>query len=136
MRDATTKAGIGKRSAAYLLCAMVAFAGFPLPADAEIIGTETVLAAQSRADSLARIGRALELAQVRERMQELGVQSTDVETRLAALTDAELASFAQRLEQAPAGGGALEVIGIVALVLFILELVGIIDIFKTVGKAT
>jgi hypothetical protein len=49
---------------------------------------------------------------------------------LAALTDAEIAALADRLEQAPAGGDALAVIGIVFLVLMILEFTGVIDIFK------
>ena len=44
-------------------------------------------------------------------------------------------SFADRLDRAPAGGDALEVVGLVFLVLLILELVGVIDIFKTIGKA-
>jgi hypothetical protein len=136
MREATPVVRIGKQSMAYVLCALIVVAGLPLPVRAEIIGTETVLAAQSRADSLARIARTLDTVNVRERMQQLGVQPADVDARLAALTDAELASFADRLDQAPAGGDALEVIGIVALVLFILELVGIIDIFKNIGKAT
>jgi hypothetical protein len=136
MRVAATRAGFGKRYTAYLLCALIVTAQFPFAAQAEIIGTETVLTAQDRAENLARIGRVLEIGQVRERMQQLGVEQSDVETRLASLTDAELASFADRLDRGPAGADALEVIGIVALVLFILELVGIIDIFKTVGKAT
>lgn len=134
MREATTKAGIGTRIMAYGLCAMVVAAGLPMPAQAGIIGTEAVLAAQSRAESLARIARVLDTEQARQRMQQLGVQPADVDTRLAALTDAELASYAERLGDAPAGGDALAVIGAVFLVLFILEVVGVIDIFKSVGK--
>jgi len=119
----------------YVLCAAVAVAGMPAPVQAGIIGTETVMTADARADSLARINRALQAAEVRERMQALGVAPATVDARLAALTDAELASFADRLDQAPAGGDALEVVGLVFLVLLILELVGVIDIFKTIGKA-
>jgi len=44
--------------------------------------------------------------------------------------DFELRSLADRMEQMPAGGDALAVIGIVFVVLIILELVGVIDIFK------
>ena len=53
-----------------------------------------------------------------------------VEGRLAALSEQEVASLADQIESAPAGGDALAVIGIVFLVLVILELVGVIDIFK------
>lgn len=119
----------------YVLCASVALAGIPAPTQAAIVGTDAVMAAGARADNLARINRVLETAEVRERMQTLGVAPAAVDARLAALTDAELASFADRLDQAPAGGDALEVIGLVFLVLLILELVGVIDIFKTIGKA-
>ena len=53
-----------------------------------------------------------------------------VEGRLDALSDAELATLAGQIGEAPAGGDALAVIGIVFVVLIILELVGVIDIFK------
>jgi hypothetical protein len=119
----------------YVLCATVALAGVPAPTRAAIIGTDTVMAAGARADNLARVTRVLQSAEVRERMQALGVAPDTIDARLAALTDAELASFADRLDQAPAGGDALEVVGLVFLVLLILELVGVIDIFKTIGKA-
>jgi hypothetical protein len=119
----------------YVLCAAVALAGVPAPTQAAIIGTDAVMAAEARADSVARINRVLEASEVRQRMQALGIAPATVEARLAALTDAELASFADRLDQAPAGGDALEVVGLVFLVLLILELVGVIDIFKTIGKA-
>ncbi len=119
----------------YVLCATVALAGVPAPTQAAIIGTDAVMSAEARADSVARINRVLHTSEVRQRMQALGIPPATVDARLAALTDAELASFADRLDQAPAGGDALEVIGIVFLVLLILELVGVIDVFKTIGKA-
>jgi hypothetical protein len=119
----------------YVLCATVALAGVPAPTQAAIIGTDAVMSAEARADSVARINRVLHTSEVRQRMQALGIPPSTVDARLAALTDAELASFADRLDQAPAGGDALEVIGIVFLVLLILELVGVIDVFKTIGKA-
>jgi hypothetical protein len=119
----------------YVLCATVALAGVPAPSQAAIIGTDAVMAAEARADHVARINRVLQRSEVRERMQALGVAPAAIDARVAALTDAELATFADRLDQAPAGGDALEVVGLVFLVLLILELVGVIDIFKTIGKA-
>ena len=54
-------------------------------------------------------------------------------TRAAALSDAELAQVAQEMQTLPAGGdGFFAVIGIVFVVLLILELTGVIDIFKKV----
>jgi hypothetical protein len=51
--------------------------------------------------------------------------------RVAALTDEELRYLDGRLAELPAGAGVVEVIGIVFVVLLILELVGVIDIFKS-----
>ncbi len=67
--------------------------------------------------------------EVREQMHALGVESAQIDARLAALTDSELNQLAQDIESAPAGG-ILEVIGVVFIVLLILEAVGVIDIFK------
>jgi hypothetical protein len=63
-------------------------------------------------------------------MQEMGVAPSVVDTRLASLSDRELHQMAMDMERAPAGGDALAIIGIVFLVLLILEVVGVIDIFK------
>jgi hypothetical protein len=52
--------------------------------------------------------------------------------RIAALTPAELSRLATQLEQAPAGGDGLAILGIVFLVLLALEFTGTIDIFKKV----
>jgi hypothetical protein len=60
----------------------------------------------------------------------MGVDPAGIEGRLDALSEAEIAALAGQIEQAPAGGDALAVIGIVFVVLIILELVGVIDIFK------
>ena len=51
--------------------------------------------------------------------------------RVAALTDSELLTLEQELEQLPAGGtGFVEVIGIVAIVLIVLELLNVTNFFS------
>ncbi|MGH8285257.1 MAG: PA2779 family protein [Steroidobacteraceae bacterium] len=122
-----------KQAAVALVSLLLIAGGLPRTTRAAIIDTQTVLAAHARGESLQRIDRVLQQDELRARLAKLGVERGAIDARLAALTDAELASFAERLESAPAGGDALGVIGIVFLVLVILELVGVIDIFKTVG---
>ena len=100
------------------------------PASAAMIGTGTAVAASTRAANLARVDRVLARADVQQRLTDLGVAPQAAHERAAALTDAELASFATQLESAPAGGDVLAVIGIVLVVLMILEITGVIDIFK------
>ena len=47
-------------------------------------------------------------------------------------TDEELETLASDLSSLPAGGSALGTIGVVFIVLLVLELVGVIDIFKKI----
>lgn len=114
----------------YVACLAVLNLGSPLVAHAELVGTLQAVEASTRAQDLATVNATLAREQVRERMAALGVDQAAVEARVARLTDAELRTLADRMDQMPAGGDALAVIGIVFLVLIILELVGVIDIFK------
>jgi hypothetical protein len=104
--------------------------GSPLVAQAGIIGTLQAVESYNRAADLGTINSALAREQVRAQFATLGVDPAQIETRVAAMTDAELRSLAGQMQDLPAGSDALAVIGIVFLVLLILELVGVIDIFK------
>jgi len=102
-------------------------------ASAGVIGTTEYLSATDRAGQIATVQAALSRADVQAQLEKLGVNPVDAVTRVASLTDSELADVADKMESLPAGGdGALVVIGIVFIVLFILELTGVIDIFKRV----
>jgi len=70
--------------------------------------------------------------QVQEQLELLGIDPQSAQKRLASLTAEEIALLNQRLHEMPAGAGALEVIGVVFLVLLILELVGAINIFQKI----
>ncbi len=105
---------------------------FVTPARAELIGTEAVIATEARAMNLARVDAVLARAHVQQQLEAYGVDAAVARARVAALTDHELARLASDLEAAPAGGDALGLIGAVFLVLLILELTGVIDIFKKV----
>ena len=107
--------------------------GLQSTASAGVIGTEAYLTAQARAGHLADINAALARADVQAQLIALGVDPANAATRAAALPDAELAQVAGQLQALPAGGdGLLAVIGVVFIVLLILELTGVIDIFKKV----
>ncbi len=119
-----------RRCVASILCVAVINLGSPLVARAGVIGTLQAVETQTRAADLATINSALAREQVRAQFAALGVDAAQIETRVAAMTDAELRSLAGQMQDLPAGSDALAVIGIVFLVLLILELVGVIDIFK------
>lgn len=120
-----------RRSCVALLSVNLVSLGWQVPAAAGIVGTADAIAAVQQQDHLATVRGALARDDVRAHMLVLGVDPAEVEGRLAALTEAELATLAGNIDQAPAGAdSALAVIGVVFLVLLILELTGVIDIFK------
>jgi hypothetical protein len=116
------------------LLAMLAPTVAPHAAWAGNIGTEAALAMAAPADqaALARVQDVLSRADVQSRMTALGVDPAAAAERIASLTPAELSRLATQLEQAPAGGDGLAILGIVFLVLLALEFTGTIDIFKKV----
>ena len=110
-----------RRACVAMLSVTLISLGVQAPASAGIVGTAEAVAA-SQPDS-AR-------ADVRAELARMGVDPAAIEGRVAALSDDEVATLAGKIGEAPAGGDALAVIGIVFVVLIILELVGVIDIFK------
>jgi hypothetical protein len=112
------------------LCLALLNLSSPPVARAAIVGTLQAVEGSSRAADLSTVTSALARDQVRAQMLALGVDPAAVDARVARLTDAELRTLAERMDTLPAGGDALAIIGVVFLVLIILELVGVIDIFK------
>jgi hypothetical protein len=118
-----------RRACVAVLSASLVSLGLQAPAAAGVVGTAEAIASQDR-DARAVIDAALARADVRAELERMGVDAADIEGRLDALSEAEVATLAGQIGEAPAGGDALAVIGIVFVVLVILELVGVIDIFK------
>ena len=117
------------RSTVYGVILSLTSLGFASAANAGIIGTSEMIRSQDRAAQLERIDAVLVQDQVRAQLVQLGVDPATAQERVRAMTDAELAALDERLDEMPYGG-ILEVIGVVFVVLLILELVGVIDIFK------
>ena len=115
-----------------LLVASIAFGASGQAASAAFIGIEAVIAAQARDVSIQRINTILMRDDVQAQFVALGVDPTDAMKRVDALTTEELAQLEARLADLPAGGvGLIEVVGIVAIVLFVLEFLGVTDVFKS-----
>jgi hypothetical protein len=113
-----------------IICLALLNLGSPVVAEAGLIGTLQAVEVGTRSGDLATVNAALAREQVRAQLLALGVDPAQVEARVAALTDSELRALAGKVSEAPAGGDALAVIGVVFLVLLILEAVGVIDVFK------
>jgi hypothetical protein len=118
-----------RRACVAVLSASLISLGMQAPAVAGVVGTAEAIASQ-HSGARAVVDAALARADVRAELERMGVDAADIVGRLDALSDAEVATLAGQIGEAPAGGDALAVIGIVFVVLIILELVGVIDIFK------
>ena len=88
------------------------------------------MTADARGAQLERVDSFLAQQQVLDILEARGVNPDDARARVAALSDAELAMVSEQIDELPAGAGALAVIGVVFLVLVILEIVGVINVFK------
>lgn len=104
--------------------------GFAQVSNASMIGTQQVIDVEARSAQISKVAALLARQDVTNQMLAMGVDPQLVQSRVANLTSAELATLEGRLDQQPAGGDALAIVGAVFLVLMILEFVGVIDIFK------
>ncbi|MGH8193317.1 MAG: PA2779 family protein [Woeseiaceae bacterium] len=117
---------------ALILATNLVTLGFAQSARADVISTETAIQSQERTARIERITAVLERDSIQQQLVALGVEPADARQRVSSLSDSELQSLEQRMNDLPAGAdGALTVLGIVLLVLLVLELVGVTDIFKS-----
>lgn len=91
---------------------------------AGVIPTEALSAGAERE----RIASVLSRADMRARLEALGVNSVEVQARMDALSDAEVADLAGRIDALPAGGDAL--VGAIVLVFLVLLLTDIMGVTK------
>lgn len=104
-------------------------------AQAGIITTESYVE-QTRAD--ARRDKVTEMLQrddVRAQMLAMGVDPSQLDARLAGLSDAEVTELANRMEELPAGAGVVELLLVVLLVFVILDIAGVTDVFPFINSA-
>ncbi len=113
-----------------MLCSGMVLLSFP--ARAELIGTETMLSAESRQSDLATVEAFMTRDAVRAELESFGVDANDAALRVASLSDTELRQLAGEIQQQPAGAGVIGVLGVVFLVLLILELVGVTNFFTRI----
>jgi hypothetical protein len=112
-----------------IVCVALINMGMAGAASAAIVDT-AALVTLDRAADMGVVRTQLDRADVRAKMTEMGIDATAVDSRLASLSDRELHKLAVDMQNAPAGGDAVWIVGAVFIVLIILELTGVIDIFK------
>jgi hypothetical protein len=108
-----------RRTMAALLILSLAL---PLPAQAGMLATDSALERE-------RIATLLERADVRAQLERYGVAPGELKARVAALSDAEAAELAARLDELPAGGSIIGALLIVFLVLLLTDILGYTKVF-------
>jgi hypothetical protein len=117
----------GRNLLAMLLVVSIIGATSPYPAQAAMVGTDSVLSVEP-ADDRARIARLIDRVEVQAQLAAYGVNAADVQARVAAMTDEEAASLAANIDEQPAGG-IIGAIVLVFLVLLITDILGYTKIF-------
>lgn len=105
-------------------------------AKAQLIATNTVIAAEKQAANRERVATFLGRDDVQRVMVQHGVDAVEAQKRVASLSDSELTKISRAMEQLPAGGdGVGAVIGaavFIFLVLLITDLLGLTHVYPFV----
>lgn len=99
-------------------------------AQAATVSTQMQLSAAQGNGLRDQVLQALAQDDVQRQLIARGVDPADARARVAALSDSELADLQRQIDEMPAGSGALAVVGIVAIVLLVLDLAGVLNIFR------
>ena len=99
------------------------FVGFTQSVEAAIVSTEQVVTAAAAEQNRAKVAATFERADVQAELQKMGISTDEARARVAAMSDAEAASVANKIDSLPAGGD-----GIVGAIVFIFVLLLVTDI--------
>ncbi|WP_299231266.1 PA2779 family protein [uncultured Halomonas sp.] len=100
----------------------------PAPAGGMITTQEALAAERSQSDR-ERIHAVLARDDVREQLVAQGVDPAEVEDRVAALSDAEAAQMAERLDQMPAGASVVGALFAVFVILLVTDILGLTNVY-------
>ena len=112
------------------LIVCITLAGLPFSAQARIVATEEITApAAINSASRDSVNQFFARDEVRQAMLGQGVTQQAALERVAAMSDAEVAQLAGRIEQAPAGGDVLGILFTVFIVLLVTDIMGLTKVF-------
>jgi hypothetical protein len=96
---------------------IVCMIGLPFQAHAGLIGTDEVVSAAQAAAARTTVANVLARSDVASQLQTLGLSPQVAQERVAALTDAEVAKLAGKLDSLPAGADSS--LGVVLLLILL-----------------
>lgn len=119
-----------KRWVATAMVPCLLLSGVPFGAQAAIVTSEQALApmVQERSDR-ATVSAFFARDDVAKALQAQGVSASEALGRVQAMSEAEVAQLAHRVDQAPAGGDVLGVLFTVFIVLLVTDILGFTKVF-------
>ncbi len=106
------------------------------PAQAALVSSAQAFSQASADDHRSRLKAVVSRDDVSRQLQQWGIDPAEAQARVDSLDEAELVRLAERMDTLPAGGGALEVIVISVLIVFLVllftDIAGYTDVFPFV----
>ena len=128
-----------RRLIASTLIVSCATMGLPMTAHAGIVSTDAVQSSAATATASdpstapsaqrAQVTAFLQRADVRQALQQQGVQADAAVQRVNAMSDAEVAQLAGRIDHAPAGGDVLGMLFTIFIILLVTDILGLTKVF-------
>ncbi len=115
--------------ASFLIVCITAM-GLPVSAQAGIVPTDEALSSEAAAANRDKVTTFLARDDVRKAIEAQGVSAAAATDRVKAMTDAEVAQLAHRVDQAPAAAG--DILGIlftVFIILLVTDILGLTKVF-------
>jgi hypothetical protein len=103
-------------------------------AQAGMIGTGQMMDHSQAQQDRTHVKTLLNRADLATQLKSAGVDSAQLQARVDALTDEEVALLADQLDQLPAGSGILGTVVLVGLVLLATDIFGYTDVYPFVKK--
>lgn len=124
-----------KRTTISSLLLMFVSVSFFLPmAQASMIGTGQIMDRSQAQQDRNHVKTLLSRADLAAQLQNAGVDPVQLQGRIDGLTDEEVATLVEQLDQLPAGSGILETAVLIFLVLLATDILGYTEVFPFVKK--
>lgn len=125
---------ITRVTAKILLAMFVSVSCFIPMTQAAMIGTQQMLNNEQAQQDRAQLSSMLQRADLVAQLEQAGVNPQQLQARVATLTDQEVATLTEQLNQLPAGSGILGTALFVFLVLLATDIAGYTNVFPFVKK--
>ena len=123
-----------RATAKLLLMLFVSTSYFMPMAQAAMIGSAQIISNQQAQQDRSQLSAMLQRADLVAQLEKAGVNPQQLQARIATLTDQEVATLTEQLNQLPAGGDIISTAVFIFLVLLATDIAGYTDVFPFVKK--